>query len=398
MVGQVRSTLDSQFHKQDIFQNCLLDDLNCFNFRKFLVKYLSLHTEDSMNDAKFIFTTDKLSNNPKIENTITQYVKTHMLDYLKENNYKIFLSGGIDSENIANIFLQCNIRFTPIIVSYVHKDKVLNDYDIAYAYKFCKENNLTPQVIDIDIVDFFSTGKFRKYAFEYKCDSPQFAPILHAFEKVDGNILYSGHQKIFTNLVYQSRLSNKNFIDIVDNYSLNGDVKNDVNFMEKSSKFFVFDNFLKNRNDNSISDFYNFNTDMSLTATKNFVDNTDISYDELLKYNSWEFIDERPIWAMDFRKSEFLGVRKRELQFRNLKKKKYNFKVDNLYTPNKLFAKARTKYTGFEGLKKFYSDKYIGKDLLLEQFDKYFRETMRHANINLIRDPGIIVNYLLREE
>ena len=101
---------------------------------------------------------------------------------------------------------------------------------------------------------------------------------------------------------------------------------------------------------------------------------------------------------MDFRKSEFLGVRKRELQFRNLKKKKYNFKVDNLYTPNKLFAKARTKYTGFEGLKKFYSDKYIGKDLLLEQFDKYFRETMRNANINLIRDPGIIVNYLLREE
>ena len=67
----------------------------------------------------------------------------------------------------------------------------------------------------------------------------------HAFEKVDGNILYSGHSKIFTNLVYQSRLSNKNFIDIVDNYSLNGDVKNDVNFMEKSAKFFVFDNFLK---------------------------------------------------------------------------------------------------------------------------------------------------------
>ena len=63
-----------------------------------------------------LFTTDKLSNNPKIENTITQYVKTHMLDYLKENNYKIFLSGGIHSENIANIFLQCNIRFTPIIV------------------------------------------------------------------------------------------------------------------------------------------------------------------------------------------------------------------------------------------------------------------------------------------
>ena len=78
-------------------------------------------------------------------------------------------------------------------------------------------------------------------------------------------------------------------------------------------------------------DRYNFNTDMSLTATKNFVDNTDISYDELLKYNSWEFIDERPIWAMDFRKSEFLGVRKRELQL-EIEKKKYNFKVDNSYT------------------------------------------------------------------
>ena len=71
--------------------------------------------------------------------------------------------------------------------------------NFAYAFDFCKEHSITPIVIDIPIIDFFNSGKAIKYAREYGCVSPQFTPILEAFNKVDGNIIYSGHQKIFTN-------------------------------------------------------------------------------------------------------------------------------------------------------------------------------------------------------
>jgi hypothetical protein len=84
--------------------------------------------------------------------------------------------------------------------------------------------------------------------------------------------------------------------------------------------------------------------------------------------------------------------------FRSFKKDKYNFKVNHIYTPNNLFALPRTKYTGFEGIKKFYSDKYLGKDMLLQEFDKYFRETMSRSVTVFDNEASQIVNYILKEE
>lgn len=397
VVGQVRSTLDSDLQRLDLYKKCFIDDLNSFNYRQYCIDTFGVYLQND-NVSKFGITTSTLSQNVKIENTITEYVKKHMYDLLQDNNYNLFLSGGIDSENIANILIECGINFTPVIVSYKHKNKVLNDYDISYAYKFCTENNITPKIIDIDIIEFFSKGTFRKYAFDYGCISPQFAPILHAFEKIDGNILYSGHQKIFTNLFYNCRAKNKSLHDVVEEYDFNGDYKNDVNFMEKTESLFVFDRVLKERNDNSIYDFYNFNTDMCLTSTNNLLQNTNISYENLLEYNSWKIDKDKITWAQDWKDSQYGVTNKRQFKHRRLKANKYKFKYDNLYVPNNLLAKPRPKYTGFEGVKKFYSDKYIGKDLLLKQFDKYFRETLTHAVDTTLNTPGMVVNYILREK
>ncbi len=399
-VAQVELILDSTLHKLNLLQPCFLDEMDCFNMRKHIARTSAVYGTGAVgrSDAKFHITTSPLNNKPKIENTISDYVKKHMFDMLQENNYNLFLSGGIDSENIANILIDCGITFTPIIVSYVHKGQVLNDYDISYAYQFCKNNNITPTVIDIDIIDFFNSGKFRKYAFDYQCESPQFAPILHAFEKIDGNIIYSGHQKIFTNLVYNSRKNNTSLAETIDNFSLNGKMKNDVNFMEKFHSFFVFDSILKDRNDSSISDFYNYNTDISLTATNNFINNTAVTYNELLEYNGWRIQDNTLLWQQEWQDSEAGIINTREFKNRCIKKQRYNFKVQHLYTPNKLFARARPKYTGFEGIKKFYSDKYIGKDLLLQEFDKYFRETMQSVVNESQKDSSMIVNYILRKK
>ena len=209
-MGQARLTLvvsSDKFYTQLTSESSFIDDLECFNFRKFLQKEYSVYSNTQ--DVDFVFTTSQLPKNPKIENTVIEYVKKHMAEYLKEGKYNLFLSGGIDSENIANIFLECKIPFTPIIVAYCHEDKILNDYDIQYAFNFCKKHSITPIVIDIPIIDFFNSGKAIKYAREYGCISPQFTPILEAFNEVDGNIIYSGHQKIFTNLFYNCRAKNK---------------------------------------------------------------------------------------------------------------------------------------------------------------------------------------------
>ena len=160
--------------------------------------------------------------------------------------------------------------------------------------------------------------------------------------------------------------------------------------MEKGHTFFVFDEVLNRRNDDSISDFYSHNIGMSLSATNNFITNTSVTYDELLAYNEWKIKDNLLLYQDDWQVSE-TG------QYRNNKLARYKFKVKNFYKPNNLDAEPRPKYTGFEGLKKFFSDKYIGKDLLLKQFDKYFREPMVNAADPINEHTGMIVNYILRK-
>jgi hypothetical protein len=61
---------------------------------------------------------------------------------------KIFLamSGGIDSEYVAKVLHRLGIPFTPIIFEV----EDLNELDRWWAYKWCRENNVTPRVIRVD--------------------------------------------------------------------------------------------------------------------------------------------------------------------------------------------------------------------------------------------------------
>lgn len=64
----------------------------------------------------------------------------------------VAMSGGIDSELVARTMVQEKIPFTPLILKY---DNDVNKMDIAYAFEFCKQHNLTPEVPTLDIVSFF---------------------------------------------------------------------------------------------------------------------------------------------------------------------------------------------------------------------------------------------------
>mgnify|MGYP003392870854 CR=1 FL=1 len=66
----------------------------------------------------------------------------------------VAMSGGIDSELIARMMLQERVPFTPLIVQF---EEDLNQQDISYAFEFCKNHQLTPEIMKLDIVNFFKT-------------------------------------------------------------------------------------------------------------------------------------------------------------------------------------------------------------------------------------------------
>ena len=65
------------------------------------------------------------------------------------DNIYVAMSGGIDSEFIAKTFLRLHIPFTPVIVQI----EDLNEADIWWAYKWCKDNNIEPVTISKSAAD-----------------------------------------------------------------------------------------------------------------------------------------------------------------------------------------------------------------------------------------------------
>ena len=64
----------------------------------------------------------------------------------------ISLSGGIDSEFIARIFLESNIPFKAATL--VYKDGI-NQYDNNYCRKFCEEVGIDLVEYELDLVEWF---------------------------------------------------------------------------------------------------------------------------------------------------------------------------------------------------------------------------------------------------
>ena len=67
--------------------------------------------------------------------------------YTEHKNLYIALSGGSDSENVANAFYRNKIPFTPIILIYdnvIHQDQIIESW---YAIQWCKRNKIEPWII-----------------------------------------------------------------------------------------------------------------------------------------------------------------------------------------------------------------------------------------------------------
>ena len=68
--------------------------------------------------------------------------------YESYKNIYLAMSGGIDSENVANTFYRLNIPFKPIIF----QAGDLHDIDSWWALKWCKDRNIEPVVLQLSLI------------------------------------------------------------------------------------------------------------------------------------------------------------------------------------------------------------------------------------------------------
>lgn len=70
----------------------------------------------------------------------------------KGERLEVYYSGGVDSEYIVHRAKCLGVHVTPVICVF---NNGINSHDVKYAYNFCKNNNLYPRIISLDIGNFF---------------------------------------------------------------------------------------------------------------------------------------------------------------------------------------------------------------------------------------------------
>ena len=109
-------------------------------------------------------------------------------DHLSINNSKyveVLYSGGLDSEIVLLHCIQHNIPVIAITMVIKLKGLTINTHDLYYAEKFCRENNITHKLIDLDADKFFNTGQYLDYLTPYYITEPHVATHLWLLEQCD---------------------------------------------------------------------------------------------------------------------------------------------------------------------------------------------------------------------
>ena len=92
----------------------------------------------------------------------------------------VCFSGGIDSQTVVDTFLYAGV--TPEVVIFNFLDDH-NIHDVSHAIKFCESRNITPRLIDFDVIRFLNNQSY-DFATTYKISSPQFAVHLYLAGKL----------------------------------------------------------------------------------------------------------------------------------------------------------------------------------------------------------------------
>lgn len=117
---------------------------------------------------------------------------------LWENTYNmekvLCMSGGLDSELAAFVFISKKLPFTVAIANWQNT----NNYDIINSIRFCKKHNINYKIYNINLLDFFSSQIFTDLSNNLQIDNPYILPHMFFMSQISGiPILGNGEPDIF---------------------------------------------------------------------------------------------------------------------------------------------------------------------------------------------------------
>lgn len=96
---------------------------------------------------------------------------------------------GPQSQLMFQAFCEAGIGFDAVVLKFKNE---FNSEFVKETLEMCASRNIKPTIVDIDIIDFFESGKFFEYADKYQCRSPEICLHLWLFDQIDSAPVLSG--------------------------------------------------------------------------------------------------------------------------------------------------------------------------------------------------------------
>ena len=104
----------------------------------------------------------------------------HKFSYRK---IELLYSGGLDSEFLLLMFIKSKYPVIAVTMKLVCRGYVVNTHDLYYSEKFCRDHGIEQKFIELDIEQFFESGRYLDYLLKYHIQEPHVATHFWMFEQ-----------------------------------------------------------------------------------------------------------------------------------------------------------------------------------------------------------------------
>lgn len=105
---------------------------------------------------------------------------------------ELLFSGGLDSEFVLDLLLECKIPVECITMELTVNGIVINSHDMYYSEKICRSKGVNRRVVSLDAKKFFESGEHRKYLDPYRISIPHVASHFWLIEQCSSFPIFGG--------------------------------------------------------------------------------------------------------------------------------------------------------------------------------------------------------------
>lgn len=109
--------------------------------------------------------------------------------YRSAGQIVLALSGGIDSQAMLFAFIESGVPFQVAVMRFNDR---MNDHDIGHSLDLLAGLGIKARILELDIRNFYQSGRFMDYVLAGRTNSPQFAAHIWLAEQIDGVPVFAG--------------------------------------------------------------------------------------------------------------------------------------------------------------------------------------------------------------